>query len=221
VRFSQWIALSSAFLLVSPTYGQRWIEYLDRSQFFGINFPGAPDVEDIIYTSGTGVDFPARVYTAQDGDSIYKVTIVDFTEAERLHAEREDRTSASSGEWLKDVRGSVAHAAWNFRRRGGEVTYDAWSDIERVEGHQLQMTNEDQSRTFVGIYLHNGRLHILDATVPPGWPPPMHFQQSLRFFDEDGVRVRYELDINGNTTRIPGSYEYDGGRSEVIERKAN
>lgn len=221
MRFKKWLALSCLLLLAGPSYGQRWIEYLDRSQFFGINLPGAPDVEEIGYTSGTGAVFPARLYAARDGDSLYKVTVVDFTDAERIHAERHDRTSASSGEWLKDVRGSVAHAAWNFRKRGGEVTYDAWSDIERVEGHQLQITNEDQSRTFVGIYLHNGRLHILEATVPPGWPPPMHFQQSLRFFDEDGVRVRYDLDINGNTTRIPGSYEYDGGRSEVIETEAN
>jgi len=30
-----------------------------------------------------------------------------------------------------------------------------------VEGHQLQLTNADQSRTFVGIYLHENRLYIL------------------------------------------------------------
>ncbi|MFL2545924.1 MAG: hypothetical protein ACJ0SL_00940 [Candidatus Rariloculaceae bacterium] len=54
--------------------------------------------------------------------------------------------------------------------------------------------------------------------MPPGWPPPLQFQQSLRFFDEDGVRVRYDLDVNGNTTRIPGSYEFIGGEAEILER---
>ena len=48
----------------------------------------------------------------------------------------------------------------------------------------------------------------------------MHFQQSLRFFDEEGRRVRYEVDVNGNATRIPGSYEFEGGRAEIIEREA-
>lgn len=211
--------VASLLLVAGSASAQGWIEFLDRDRFFGVNLPREPEVADIEYTSAHDAVFPARVYSVRDGDSLYSVTIVDYTDAQRVHAERPDRTEASRNEWIKDVRASVAHEAWNFRKRGGEVTYDAWSDIERVEGHQIQITNPDRSRTYAGIYLHDSRLYVLEATVAAGGPPPILFQQSLRFFDEDGVRVRYELDPNGNTRRIPGSYEYEREDSDatVIE----
>jgi len=214
------ILASTVWFFSTAAAAQSWIEYLDRVDLFGINFPAPPEVEEVEYLSSFDVIFPARVHRVESGRSRYVMTLVDYTEAQRRHAERPDRTQATSGEWIKDLRGSVAHAAWNIRKRGGEVTYDAWSDIERIEGHQLQITNPDQSRTFAGIYLHNSRLHIIEATVPAGWPPPMHFQQSLRFFDEEGTRVRYDLDVNGNTTRTVSSYEFGDSGAVVVERVA-
>ena len=41
---------------------------------------------------------------------------------------------------------------------------------------------------------------MLEATVPPGSPGAVHFQQSLYMLDEEGKRVRYELDGEGNRT---------------------
>jgi len=209
----------TVLLFSGPSLAQGWVEYIDRSAFFSVNFPSEPDVQEITTVSSQGVVFPAHVYSAEDtrGGS-YSVTVVDYTESERRHRERPDAGDSPGINWLWDIRSSVAHAAWNYRKRGGEVTYDAWSDIERVEGHQLQITNSDQSRTFIGIYLHDLRLYLLEATVPSGSPPPGLFQQSLRFLDEEGVRVRYELAPNGNITRIPGSYEYVGGSAEIVER---
>ena len=104
--------------------------------------------------------------------------------------------------WLYDQRASVAYAARNFRLRGGEVTYDAWHHIDLVEGHQLQITNPDQSRTYAGIYLHGSRLYILEATVPADALPQGLFQQSLSFLDEEGNRIRYRLRPDGSTTRL-------------------
>lgn len=86
---------------------------------------------------------------------------------------------------------SIDYVAWQFRQRDAEVTYDAWHYIDLVSGHQLQLTNRDGSRTFAGIYLHESRLYILEATVPAGAPPPGLFQQSLVFLDEAGNPVRY------------------------------
>jgi hypothetical protein len=57
--------------------------------------------------------------------------------------------------------GSVAWEAWNFRKRGGEITYDAF------------------------------------AHVPPDTPGAVHFPQSLIILDEDGKRIRSELDADG------------------------
>ena len=99
--------------------------------------------------------------------------------------------------------GSIAYAAWNIRKRGGEVTYDAWNYIQRVEGHMLQITNADQSRTYAGIYLHETRLYILEATVPPGSPPPIIFQQSLTLLDDEGNTFNYDY-IHSPRLRIGG-----------------
>ena len=157
-----------------------------------MNFPSEPEVREFNYASEFDATFPGRVYTARVGDNTYSVTVVDFRESERIHAEMK-KTEAASGAnaWINDQRASVARAAREFRQRDGEVTYDAWSHIDLVEGHQLQITNDDQSRTYAAIYLHDSRLYIVEATVPPNSIPPGFFQQSLQWIDEDGSRVRY------------------------------
>ena len=189
-------------LFSSPTLAQSWFEYVSRTDRFSVNFPSEPEVREFNYASEFDATFPGRVYTARVGDNTYSVTVVDFRESERIHAEME-KTEAASGAnaWINDQRASVARAAREFRQRDGEVTYDAWSHIDLVEGHQLQITNRDRSRTFVGIYLHGNarRLHVLEATVASGSPPPGQFQQSLRFLDEQGERIRYRLSPNGCT----------------------
>ena len=202
------IRLFSAMLvLLVPAYslGQGWIEYVNRLDRFSVNLPGEPAVLEIRYESEFDAIFPARRYTLQEGPSRYSVTVVDFTDAQRIHAEMEKTEAASAAnQWINDMRASVVRAAREFRNRGSEVTYDAWGHIERVEGEQLQLTNPDGTRTFAGIYLHNQarRLYVLEATVPSGAPPPGQFQQSLRFLDEDGNRVRYQRDADGGVIRI-------------------
>ena len=162
----------------------------DRFRMFG---PGQPEVEEISYPSEYGVEYPARVYTYEDDPTRYSLTVVDYSDAQRIHSERTNKTSADDGSiyWSVDVLGSIAYAAWNIRRRGGEVTYDAFHYIQRVDGHQLQITNANQSRTYAGIYLHDLRLCIVEATSPAGRPPPTIFQQSLELLDEDGETFNY------------------------------
>ena len=197
----------AAILLVGPgrSFSDTWITYIDHTHFFSIHFPSQPKVHQISYQSEYGSTFPAYVYTAQNSQNFYSVTVVDFSDSEGIHRELEDKTDDDeniSGVWLYDQRGSVAYAARNFRLRGGEVTYDAWHHIDLVEGHQLQITNQDQSRTYSGMYLHNSRLYILEATVPAGAPPQGLFQQSLVFLDEKGARIRYNLKPDGSRTRL-------------------
>jgi hypothetical protein len=104
------------------------------------------------------------------------------------------------------VNGSIAHEAWKIRRRGGEVTFDAYAVADYIEGHELYITNADQSRTMVAIFLHAKRLYILEATVPRNAPPPLLFQQSLQIFDEKGVRIRYRINADGQRIeRVPSN----------------
>jgi hypothetical protein len=87
---------------------------------------------------------------------------------------------------------SIDYAAMLYRQKPGvKVTYDAWHYIERVTGHELQLTNSDESRSYVGIYLHENRLYILDATASRDEAPPIIFQQSFGFLDAEGKPVQY------------------------------
>jgi hypothetical protein len=193
------------FVLSGSVYAQGWAEFFDRAEYFSINFPGTPEVNDINYDSEYGVTLPARTYTLQNGDIHYQVTVVNYNEAERIYQELPDRTDEGNNKalWLYDQRASVAYAARNIRQRGGEITFDAWHHIDMVEGHQLQVTNSDKSRTYAGMYLHEGRLYIVEATVPEGGLPQGLFQQSLTFLDEEGARIRYQLYPDGSHERVP------------------
>jgi len=197
--------IGSIIFFSGTVFAQDWAEFVDRAEYFSINFPGKPEVTEIDYASEYGVTLPAKVYTVKKGEILYTVTVVNYNEAARIYQELPDRTDEGNNKalWLYDQRASVAYAARNIRLRGGEVTYDAWHHIDMVEGHQLQITNPDNSRTYAGMYLHAGRLYIVEATVPQGGLPQGLFQQSLTFLDEEGARIRYQLYPDGSSKRVP------------------
>jgi len=174
---------AALILLVSgaSAFAQEWIEYVDRKEFFQINFPGQPAVKDISYKTESGETVPAKVYTAKEGPATYTLTVVNYKNAEG-----------------GDYRGSTAWAAWNFRKRGGVVTYDAYAVTDRIAGHQLQITNPDKTRSYIGIHPNARRLYIMEAAAPPDYPPPSDFPQTISLLDEQGRRIRYDLDDEGN-----------------------
>ena len=202
--------LTLVLLFLLPAGGllaQGWIEYQSGDDLFSINWPapGEPEVREITWPSEYGAVFPGRVYTVRDGPSVYSVTVIDYTDSYRVHLARANSTEADSPVnyeyWRIDVIASVAYAAQNFRQRGGEVTYDAWHHVDRVAGHQLNITHADESRSYIGIYLHEARLYIVEAVVPGNHPPQGHFQQSLGFLDEQGRNVRYQWADDGSLIR--------------------
>jgi len=169
------------------SFGQEWAEYLNKEDRFVVIFPGQPNVQSITFKSEFEKDLPAKVYSAQAGPSKYVITVVDYKDAE-----------------VGDVRGSVAWAAWQIRKRGGEIQHDGFNANDRIEGHQLHILNRDNTRTLVAIHAYARKLYILEATTPADYPPGADFQQSLVILDGEGKRVRYELDKDGNrTTRVP------------------
>ena len=122
--------------------------------------------------------------------------------------------------WQIDTQASIAYAATKYRQRDAKVTFDAWHYIDLVEGHQLQLTNPDGSRTFVGIYLHESRLYILESTVPKGAPQPGLFQQSLSFLDPRGKEGSLRLHLleppaSGSLTQAMRSSEAPAGSRRV------
>ncbi|MBM3817591.1 MAG: hypothetical protein FJW14_01045 [Acidimicrobiia bacterium] len=164
---------------------QEWIEYTDRAERFMVNFPGQPVVRDATWESQRDDALPARVYLAQTGPQRYTLTVVNLAKVAQP----------------SDVKGSVAWAAWQFRQRGGQITYDAYAQSDRIEGHELHITNRDTTQTWVAIYMLARRMYILEAAVPANSPGAVHFLQSLIVLDEKGLRIRYEIDSDGNRTR--------------------
>ncbi len=184
------VLVSSSALAVA----QGWIDYISREDRFSVNVPGQPKVETISWPGEYGPSFPGRVYTADAGGARYSVTVIDYTSTRAIH----EKTQKNQADELPiyadlDPVGSIQYAATKLyrQRAGATITYDAYHYIDLVSGQQLQLTNADGSRTFVGIYLHEGRLYILDATVPLRAPQPGLFQQSLSFLDHNGERVRH------------------------------
>jgi hypothetical protein len=181
-----------------PSFAQEWIQYVSKGDLFGVNFPTDPKVQDISYKTESGIMLPGHVYSAESGQSRYLVTVVDYADAEKLHTARAEQCKKNGGEgdacqndWRGDVQGSIVYASAQFLKRDAKVTLYGWAVVDQVEGHRLQLTNADGSRTFAAIHRHGTRLYILEATVPPRAPAPGLFQQSLMFTDEEGKPIRY------------------------------
>ena len=82
------------------------------------------------------------------------------------------------------------------------MTYDAWHAIDFNEGHQMSITNADNTRTYAGIYRHADRLFVLEANLPEDASSPAEFLESLHILDEEGERVRYLLQPDHTRERV-------------------
>ena len=189
------IAALFLYFPISSLAQEEWMEFSSPDDKFSIVFPGKPTVQQITWPSEYGAVFPGRVYTVQQGASKYSVTVIDYRDAEAIHAKLPKAPSFDDPRyWQMDIQASVQYAATKLYRTrpGAKVTYDAWHYIDLVSGHQLQLINPDNTKTYVSIYLHENRLYIVDATVPANAPAQGIFQQNLGFQTESGGRVRYD-----------------------------
>ena len=191
------LALSAPLPGFAQSFG--WTDYMSREDYFSVSFPGEPSVEEIAYPTEYRITLPARVYSHDDGAYRYSVTVVDYRNAVDIHLARNDACRAAGGDGdqcqddgPEEVRGAIVYASWNIMNREGvEVNHYAHYNSDLVEGHNIRLTNADGSRTTAVVHMHEDRLYILEATVPPGAPAPGMFQISLRFLDSDYNRVRY------------------------------
>jgi hypothetical protein len=189
------IAALFVCLPVSSVAQEEWVEFSSPEDKFGIVFPGKPTVRQIMWPSEYSAVFPGRVYSVEQGPNRYSVTVIDYRDAEAIHAKIPKTPSFDDPRyWQMDIQASVQYAATKLYRTrpGAKVTYDAWHYIDLISGHQLQLINADNTKTYVAIYLHENRLYIVDATVPANAPAQGIFQQNLEFQTETGGRVRYD-----------------------------
>src|SRR5438105_469250 len=122
--------VASIFFIVTPSFGQEWIEYSNRGDFFSVNLPTEPKIKDITYKSEYAITLPARAYTADDGPNHYRVTVADYSDAIKKHAEMTKSCKASGGDGdlcndrsVTDLRGAVIYATWNLMKDAAKVTH--------------------------------------------------------------------------------------------------
>jgi hypothetical protein len=193
MRVTTIVVLAFVLLVGRPVFAQEWDRYQNLDDRFAVTAPGQPTIEKTRWKSEYGSMFPETIYRWQEGPNRYTVTIVDYSDSEAIYTANQHSVDFSAPMyWQIDILGSVQYAATQYRQKPGvKVTFDNFHYINLVTGHELQLTNPDQSRTYVGLYLHENRLYIFDATVAKNMPPPLIFQQSPEFLDEKGNSIRY------------------------------
>jgi hypothetical protein len=207
------LLMSSALVVVlsGTASAQEWGEYASPHDYFSINFPGEPRITETTWTSQFSAILPARIYSGTQGSGRYSITVVDYSPIERVLTERSRTLPALDlavhdygiGYWKTDVRSAVMFAASKYLERDVKITSMLSNFSDLVAGLLVQFThNADRSRTYASIYMHDYRLFIIEATVPPGYPPPLMFQQSLGWLDENGMRIRY-LYMNYHEPDVP------------------
>ena len=190
--------------VVPADTGGDWEEIVSQEERFTAIFPGHPAIQETTWSSQFGAVLPARVYSMSEGQSRYSVTVVDYNPIERLLVERSRSCPQGAntcqgtadwglGYWKTDIRGALLYVIRRFLERDAEVTTLSWNGIALVQGVEMRLTNNaDQSRTFASIYMHENRLLIVEATVPRGDAPPVAFNESINWLDEQGRPVRYQ-----------------------------
>lgn len=185
--------IPAALLLLysSAASAQNWFEYVNIADQFTVNFPEDPTITEEPYVSEYGSHFTARKYSATDGMVNYTITVVDMTNSER-------RPGLRGNEW----RGAIAYEAAKLRRTG-EVTLDAYNEINVVPGIRLQINLPDGTRNFVAIHFCYHKLYIISAIAPENLPPPALFPDSFSVVDEDGNTIRFLDDDYSFPDRTP------------------
>lgn len=199
------VVLASLLCVAPVASAQDWIDYVSKEDRFSCNFPGEPTVTQTTIKSQFGADLPARIYSASQGQSKYSMTVIDYAPVEQILTEKSKScpagsetcrgggTSTGLGYWRADKAGAMVYWTWQLMKRpGAEVTEFGWTNMNLVEGHLLQITNKDKSRTFASIFMHEDKLYIAEGTVPAGYPEPGLFQQSVGWIDAEGKNIRYQ-----------------------------
>ena len=150
--------------------GLTWNEYVSKEDFFSVNFPGQPTVEKITYPTEYRITLAGRTYRHDSAGGRFSVTVVDYADTIKLHLERNKKCQAAGGDGdqcqddgPEDMRGVLVFASWNFMKRDGvKLTHYAHYNSDRVEGHEIHLTNAD------GILYVRRRPHARKPAVHTG-----------------------------------------------------
>jgi hypothetical protein len=150
-----------------PAAAQSWKEYSYPDYAFTVSFPAEPAIEATTYPAADGRSVPARVYSAAQGNGVFKMTIAELSET-----------------GLEE--NAVIDHAIKTLSQDGEVKVNIPHRVGRVFGRQLSTLGADGSRSSVAVFYYNGRLYQIEGkSLPAGnaTADAIRFQQSLIFTD--------------------------------------
>ncbi len=227
MRLSRVVSVAVVLSISGTAFAQEYVEYSSQQDRFTVTFPVAPKVTDFTFKSQFNSMLPARLYSADSGQSHFSVTVVDYNNIEAIATEKAKHcpvgaetclgggSSTGVGYWRADIEGAIHYATWEFVQRDARITYYGWNNINLVEGTMMYITNnKDKSRTSAGIYMHENKLYILEGTVPAGYPDPGFFQQSVGWLDEKGNNIRYQTVYHNGFPKPPIQGQGRGGAGQ-------
>lgn len=173
-------AIVAAFLSTAVS-AQVWEEFVSREDFFQVNFPGEPTVNQIQYKTVKGTMLPAKVFTASaPAGSItagtYRVTVVDYNTAQ-----------GELGDAIEQARQAMLAK--------GTAKYDGRENLDMHRSWRV--TVENQNARILGEILiaANNRVYIVEGETPLNVPPAAQFQASIQVLNNEGVRIRTRTEI--------------------------
>lgn len=168
------IATFSAILLSSASAQSSWQEYAYSDKGFAVSFPVKPAISTMPYTAADGTRVTETIYSARQDSSLYRMAVVDFSEA------RIDQTTAID-------------QAVSALREQGEVTFNIPARQNGTCGRYLTIKGNDGSTSVVSIFFRDNRLYEargteLASSADSGSGEMILFTQSFRFAVTLGYR---------------------------------
>jgi hypothetical protein len=167
-------------------------DYVNKDDLFSVSVPCKFTVKDIVWATEYDSKVPGHVYGCKDGANEYEMSVINYTDIEKIRAAQEHTDAATGVVYAKiDLFASVDYACTRLRNEAAKVTYDAWHYMNLIPGHELQYTLPDGRRVYAAAYLHEYRLYIMKATIPAKGIPPLLYTQSFSAVRPDGTAIRY------------------------------
>ena len=173
-------AIVAAFLATAAS-AQVWEEYVNREDFFQVNFPGEPQVNEIQYKTVKGTMLPAKVFTATaPAGSItsgtYRVTVVDYNTAK-----------GELGDAIEQARQAILAK--------GTAKYDGRENLDMHRSWRVTVENANARILGEILIAANNRVYIVEGETPLDVPPAAQFQASIQILNDEGVRIRTRTEI--------------------------
>jgi hypothetical protein len=176
MRFLSLIPAAFVVFFSSGALAQEWDSYVNRENFFSVNLPGEPAVQNLPYRTAKGTVLSAHVFSANaPAGSIlagkYTITVVDYTNA------KDEITTA------------VDHAAAAITAKGA-LKYDGLNNLDLHLSRRLTVETPTTRILAEILVAANNRLYITQAETALNAPPAANFQASLQILDDAGTRIR-------------------------------